>query len=82
MLHDVLEEQSPAGEGADGGGAVGAPGWPGSGVGLLLSTLEETLAALDWMLASGGARLAPPFCQVCTAHPLWRSPCMLSCHVE
>lgn len=41
-----------------------APGWPGGGVGLLLSTLEETLAALDWVLHGGDSRLAPPLCQV------------------
>ena len=52
-----------------GGGETGAAaGWPGGAVGLLLSTVEETLAALDWVLQGGDAALAPPLCQV----PSWQ----------
>ena len=52
-------------EDGGGGGETGAaPGWPGGAVGLLLSTAEEALAALDWVLQGGDAALAPPLCQV------------------
>lgn len=79
MLREMLEEgDAPmlgAGDAAgDGNGdasgdalAASAPGWPGGAVGLLLSTLEETLAALDWVLQGGDAALAPPLCQVCSS---------------
>lgn len=61
----MLEEAPvPAADGDGDAAAAAAPSWPGGSVGLLLATLEETLAALDWMLATGDARLAPPFCQV------------------
>lgn len=69
MLGASGAEADPAGDrgredGGGGGDPGAAPGWPGGAVGLLLSTVEETLAALDWVLQGGDAALAPPLCQV------------------
>jgi hypothetical protein len=73
MLDASGAEADPDGDGGrgDGGGgeAGAAPGWPSGAVGLLLSTAEEALAALDWVLQGGDAALAPPLCQV----PSWQT---------